>query len=49
MRLGHMILGITPPRPEHERAFLLGWIAALLLVALLTVGLVLFLVPRIMG
>jgi len=49
MRLGHTILGITPPRPEHERAFLLGWIAALLLVALLTVGLVLFLVPRIMG
>jgi hypothetical protein len=49
MRMGHTILGITPPRPEHERAFLLGWIAALLLVALLTVGLVLFLVPRIMG
>jgi hypothetical protein len=49
MRLGHTILGITPPRPEHERAFLLGWIAALLLVALLTVGLVLFLVPRIMS
>jgi hypothetical protein len=49
MRLGHTILGITPPRPEHERTFLLGWIAALLLVALLTVGLVLFLVPRIMS
>ena len=49
MRLGHTILGITPPRPEHERAFLLGWIVALLLVALIAVGLVLFLVPRIMG
>jgi hypothetical protein len=49
MRMGHTILGITPPRPEHERAYLLGWIAALLLVALLAVGLVLFLVPRIMG
>jgi hypothetical protein len=49
MRMGHTILGITPPRPEHERAFLLGWIAALLLVALFMVGLVLFIVPRVMG
>ena len=49
MRMGHTILGITPPRPEHERAFLLGWIGALLAVALITVAVVLFLVPRIMG
>jgi hypothetical protein len=49
MRMGHTILGITPPRPEHERAFLLGWIVALLFVAMITVALVLFLVPRIMG
>lgn len=49
MRMGHTILGITPPRPEHERAFLLGWMVALLLVVLISVGLVLFLVPRIMG
>lgn len=49
MRMGHTILGITPVRPEHERAYLLGWIAALLLVALISIGLVLFLVPRIMG
>ena len=49
MRMGHTILGITPPRPEHERAYLLGWMAALLLVVLISVGLVLFLVPRIMG
>ena len=49
MRMGHTILGITPARPEHERAYLLGWIVALLLVALIAVGLVLFLVPRIMG
>jgi hypothetical protein len=49
MRMGHTILGITAPRPEHERAYLLGWIVALLLVALIAVGLVLFLVPRIMG
>lgn len=49
MRMGHMILGITPARPEHERAFLLGWIVALLLVVLISVALMLFLVPRIMG
>jgi hypothetical protein len=49
MRMGHTILGITPPRPEHERAFLLGWIVALLIVAMISVALVLFLVPRIMG
>jgi hypothetical protein len=41
--------GITAARPEHECAFLLGWIAALLLVALISVSLVLFLMPRIMG
>ena len=49
MRMGHTILGITPAKPEHERLFLLGWIVALLLVALIAVGLVLFLVPRIMS
>ena len=49
MRMGHTILGITAPPPEHERAFLLGWVLALLLIIAFTVGLVLFLVPRIMG
>ena len=49
MRLGHTILGITPPRPEHERAFVLLWIAALFLVVLFTLALLLFLVPRVMG
>jgi hypothetical protein len=49
MRMGHMILGITPARPEHERAFLLGWIVVLLLVVLASVALMLFLIPRIMG
>ena len=48
MRMGHTILGITAPPPEHERAYLLGWIVALLLVVLLTLGLMVFLVPRIM-
>jgi hypothetical protein len=49
MRMGHAILGITPPPPEHERAFLLGWIISLVLIILFGIGLVLFLVPRIMG
>jgi hypothetical protein len=48
MRMGHTILGITAPPPEHERAYLLGWIVALLLVVLTSLGLMLFLVPRIM-
>jgi hypothetical protein len=49
MRMGHAILGITPPPPEYERVFLLGWIVSLVLVIVISVGLVLFLVPRIMG
>lgn len=48
MRLGHTILGITAPPPEHERAYLLGWTLSLLAVMALSVGLVWFLVPRIM-
>jgi hypothetical protein len=48
MRLGHTILGITAPPPEHERAYLLGWTLSLLVVMVLSVGLVWFLVPRIM-
>ena len=47
MRMGHMILGDHSARSEHERAFLLGWIAALLFDGvLISVSLVLFLVPR---
>jgi hypothetical protein len=49
MRMGHTILGITAPPPEHERTFLLGWILSLLLIIVFTVALLLFLVPRIMG
>jgi hypothetical protein len=49
MRMGHTILGITAPPPEHERAYLLGWILSLLLIVAFTVALVFFLVPRIMG
>ena len=49
MRMGHTILGITPPRPEHERAFLLMWIVVFFVVAMISIALVLFLIPRIMG
>jgi len=48
MRLGHTILGITAPPPEHERAYLLGWTLSLVLVIAFSIGLVFFLVPRIM-
>jgi hypothetical protein len=31
MRMGHTILGITAPPPEHERAYLLLWTLSLTL------------------
>ncbi|MGZ4858610.1 MAG: hypothetical protein ACXV8M_03555 [Candidatus Angelobacter sp.] len=48
MRMGHTILGITAPPPGHERVYLLGWALSLLVIIVTGVGLVLFLVPRIM-
>jgi hypothetical protein len=48
MRMGHTILGITAPPPEQERAYLLGWIVSLLFLFAFGIGLLLFLVPRIM-
>lgn len=48
LRMFHTVLGITPPKPEHERAYLLGWTATLALVILISVGFVLLIVPRIM-
>ena len=48
MRMFHTVLGITPPKPEHERAYLLAWTGALVLVILTMVGFVLLMVPRIM-
>ena len=44
----HTVLGITPPKPEHERAYLLLWTAAMVMVLLIMVALVLLIVPRIM-
>jgi hypothetical protein len=48
LRMFHTVLGITPARPEHERAYLLAWTVALVLVVLIMVGVVLLIVPRIM-
>jgi hypothetical protein len=48
MRMGHTILGITAPPPQQERAYLLGWILSLIFIIAFSIGLVLFLVPRVM-
>ncbi|HEY2913907.1 MAG TPA: hypothetical protein VGK21_11150 [Candidatus Angelobacter sp.] len=48
MRISHTILGITPAKPEHEHAFLLGWILSLLLITAVGIGLLLLLMPHIM-
>lgn len=47
MRISHAILGITPAKPEHERAFLLAWIVSLLLIIAVATGLLMLLMPRI--
>jgi hypothetical protein len=44
----HAVLGITPAKPEDERKFLLLWIGALAVIALIAIGFVLLIVPRIM-
>jgi hypothetical protein len=48
MRMGHTILGITAPPPEHERAYLVGWILSLIFIIAFSIGMVFFLVPRVM-
>jgi len=48
MRISHAILGITPAKPEDERAFLLGWIVSLVLIIAFAVAVFVFLLPRIM-
>jgi hypothetical protein len=48
LRMFHTVLGITPPKPEHERAYLLAWTAALVLVILTMIGFALLIVPHIM-
>ena len=48
LRMFHTVLGITAPKPEHERAYLLAWTGALVLVILTMIGFALLIVPRIM-
>jgi len=48
LRMFHTVLGITPPKPEHERAYLFVWMGALVMVILIMVGFALLIVPRIM-
>jgi hypothetical protein len=48
MRAFHYVIGITTPKPEHERKILLLWIGIFIALLTLGVGLVLFLLPRLM-
>jgi len=49
MRAFHYVVGITTPKPEHERKILLLWIAIVIALLGIGVALVLFLIPRVMG
>jgi hypothetical protein len=49
MRLFHYVVGITTPKPEDERKILLLWIAILVTLVATGVGLVVFIIPRIVG
>jgi hypothetical protein len=48
MRAFHYVVGITTPKPEHERKILLLWIAIVIALLGSGVALVAFLLPRIM-
>ena len=48
MRAFHYVIGITTPKPEHERKILLLWIAIFIGLLLMGVALVMFLIPRVM-
>ncbi len=47
MRLLHMIIGITPARPEQERTFLLLWLISIIAIGLIGIAVAVFLAPRI--
>jgi hypothetical protein len=47
MRMGHTVMGITPPPPEKERTFLFLWIGAMVMVILIALGTVVLLAPHI--
>ena len=48
MRTFHYVVGITTPKPEDERKILLLWIGVLIGLIALGVGLVFFLIPRVL-
>jgi hypothetical protein len=47
MRAFHYVIGITTPKPEHERKILLLWIAVILGLLGMGVALVVFLMPQV--
>ena len=47
MRLFHYMVGITTPKPEHERRILFLWIGILIVLLAGGIGLAAFLIPRI--
>jgi hypothetical protein len=48
MRFFHYVVGITAPRPEHEKKILLLWIGVALMLLLIAVGTALLLLPRVL-
>ncbi|HEY2389681.1 MAG TPA: hypothetical protein VGK22_00785 [Candidatus Angelobacter sp.] len=48
MRMLHVIVGITPAEPEHERTYLLLWAGAFAVIIVAVIAFVLIFLPRIM-
>ena len=49
MRAFHYVIGITAPKPKHERKILALWIAIVIGLLAIGVALVVFLIPRVMA
>jgi len=48
MRAFHYVIGITTPKPEHERKILALWIAIFIGLLALGIALVFLLIPHVM-
>jgi hypothetical protein len=48
MRAFHYVVGITTPKPEHERKVLLLWIGIFIALLGTGVAVVMFLIPRLL-
>jgi len=48
MRLFHYMVGITTPKPEHERRILFLWIGIFIVLVLTAAGTALLLIPRVL-